>query len=118
MILNSDTDEIPPPSNISLDINTRTLDWNHAFQPDLPLGFDITLEHNLTYYVTVRDRDSEGNGESLTSHETSLDISHVLDYCRRQEFTVQTVVNDIYHSQSSFFITNPSGESLSIITSN
>ena len=70
---------------------------------------------NITHMVTVRDGESGENGETLISHETSLDISHVLNYCKRQEFTIQTVVNDLYHSQSSSYFTNLTGESLSIM---
>ena len=105
----TDVSKIPPPSNISTD-NT-TLQWNHIFQPSgLPPDFVLTTTMNISYHVTVRDREGGEREQTLISHETSLDISHVLDYCRRQEFTVQTVVNDLYHSQNSSYISNPFGE--------
>ena len=76
---------------------------------------DFQISHDFGISYLVNDTDSRERRQTMVSHETSLDISRVLNYCRRQEFTVQTVVNDLYHSQSSSYITNPSGEWLSKI---
>ena len=109
---NTDTDTLPSPKNVTLDSETEILSWSHVFHPDLPLDFNITHECNISYLVTVLHRESGEREEKMMSHETSLNISHVLDHCRRQEFTVQTLVNDIFYSQSSSYFTNPSGEEL------
>ena len=71
---------------------------------------DFQISHDFGISYLVNETDSGERRQTIISNETSLDISHVLDYCRRQEFIVQTVVNDLYHSQSSY-LTNPSGES-------
>ena len=108
----TDTDTLPSPQNITLDSETEILSWSHVFHPDLPVDFNIIHECNISYLVTVLHRESGEREEKMMSHETSLNISHVLDHCRRQEFTVQTLVNDIFYSQSSSYLTNPSGEEL------
>ena len=60
--------------------------------------------------MNVTDRDSSGERvESLTSNETSLNVSQYLDHCSRQEFTVQALVNGML-SQSRSLTTNTTGE--------
>ena len=51
----------------------------------------------------MTDRDSvESAGRSETVNETRLDISDMLDSCRRQAFTVQVMINsDIFGDNSS-----------------
>ena len=68
---------------------------------------------NISYLVNVTDRDSGERGETLTSNETSLNISGVLDHCRGQEFTVQTRVNDKFYSQAASFSHEPNGSYVS-----
>ena len=103
----TDVNEVPAPTDISLVNNT--LSWSHVFHPsDLPPEFGIVHEHNISYLVNVSDRDSgEGEG-SLPSQETSLNISQFLDHCRRQEFSVQALVNG-HFTQSSSYLTSSSG---------
>jgi hypothetical protein len=105
MIATHTLEAIPQPTIIALDYETGILDWSHPFHPDLPVDFEIIHEFRVVYLVNETDRDS---GETMMSHETSLNISHVLDHCWRQEFTVQTLVNDFFYSQSSSYLTNPS----------
>ena len=71
------------------------------------MDFEIIHEFRVVYLVNETDRES---GEIMMSREASLNISRLLDHCRRQEFTVQTLVNDFFYSQSSSYLTNPSGE--------
>jgi hypothetical protein len=105
IIITHTLETIPQPTIIALDYETGILDWSHPFHPDLPVDFEIIHQFRVVYLVNETDRES---GETMMSHETSLNISHVLDYCSRQEFTVQTLVNDLFYSQSSFYLTNPS----------
>jgi hypothetical protein len=105
MIATHTLEAIPQPTIIALDYETGILDWSHPFHPDLPVDFEIIHEFRVVYLVNETDRES---GETMMSHETSLNISHVLDHCWRQEFTVQTLVNDFFYSQSSSYLTNPS----------
>ncbi|CAI8024268.1 hypothetical protein GBAR_LOCUS14113 [Geodia barretti] len=105
LIVTHTLETIPQPTIIALDYETGILDWSHPFHPDLPVDFEIIHQFRVVYLVNETDRES---GETMMSHETSLNISHVLDHCRRQEFTVQTLVNDIFYSQSSSYLTNPS----------
>ena len=102
---------IPKPTSVTLDDETGILDWTHPFHPaDLPVDFQIIHEFGISYLIN--ETDSGERGQTMVSHETSLGISHVLDYCKRQEFTVQTVVNDLYHSQNSSYNTNSTGEGI------
>ena len=79
------------------------------FHPsDLPPEFEIVHEHNISYLVNVSDGDSGEGEESLPSQETSLNISQFLDHCRRQELSVQALVNG-HFTQSSSYLTNSSG---------
>ena len=64
------------------------------------------------------DINGERNRRTFISYESSLDISTVLDYCRRQEFIIQTVVNDLYHSQNTSYSTNPTSRQLSVFQAN
>ena len=64
-------------------------------------------EHSISYNVTVVHSETDEREETMMSLETTLSISHVLDNCRRQEFTVQTVVNDQYFSQPEPFVHDP-----------
>ena len=105
----TDIDDIPAPSDISLDDDSETLEWRHVYQsPSLPAGFELTTDINISYLVNVSDRDSGERKESLPSQETSLNISQFLDHCKRQELSVQALVNGHY-SQSSSYLTNSSG---------
>ena len=100
-----DADEIPAPTEITLRIDT--LQWDHVLHlPALPAGFRVFINYNISYLVTVRDMESGGNGETLSANETSLNVSQVLDDCRRQEFTVEMLVNDMVSSQSSSYNTS------------
>ena len=103
----TEVNEVPAPTDISLVNNT--LSWSHVFHPsDLPPEFEIVHEHDISYLVNVSDRDSGEGKESLPSQETSLDISQFLDHCKRQEFSVQALVNG-HFTQSSSYLTNSSG---------
>ena len=106
-----DIDEIPRPSNLALFRNSSRLSWSHVFQPsDLPSEFELDHGFTISYLVNVIDRDSSGERvENLASNETSLNVSQYLDHCRRQEFTVQALVNGIL-SQSSSLTTDSNGE--------
>ena len=105
----SDADEIPPPKEITFEIDT--LQWDHVLHlPALPAGFQLFLHYTISYLVTVRDIENGEKGETLFTNETSLNVLQVLDDCRRQEFTVQILVNDILSGQSSFYNTNPTCE--------
>ncbi|CAI8024278.1 hypothetical protein GBAR_LOCUS14113 [Geodia barretti] len=105
IIVTHTLETIPQPTIIALDYETGILDWSHPFHPDLPVDFEIIHQFRVVYLVNETDRDS---GETMMSHESSLSVSRLLDHCRRQEFTVQTLVNDIFYSQSSSYLTNPS----------
>ena len=94
---------IPPPSSITLDYETGLLHWRHPFHPELPDDFEIIHEHSVSYSVNSESGESE---ETMMSPVTSLSISQLLDNCRRQEFTVQTIVNDQYFSQTSSYFTS------------
>ena len=98
---------IPPPSSITLDYETGILHWRHPFHPELPLDFEIIHEHSVSYSVTVVHSESGESEETMMSPVTTLSISHVLDNCSRQEFTVQTVVNDQYFSELESFVHDP-----------
>jgi hypothetical protein len=104
IIITHTLETIPQPTIIALDYETGILDWSHPFHPDLPVDFEIIHQFRVVYLVNETDRES---GETMMSHETSLNISHVLDYCSRQEFTVQTLVNDIFYSQPVSFVHDP-----------
>ena len=79
------------------------------FHPsDLPPEFEIVHEHNISYLVNVSDRDSGEGEESLPSQETSLNISQFLDHCKRQDLSVQALVNG-HFTQSSSYLANSSG---------
>ena len=79
------------------------------FHPsDLPPEFEIVHEHNISYLVNVSGGDSGEGEESLPSQETSLNISQFLDHCKRQELSVQALVNG-HFTQSSSYLTNSSG---------
>ena len=82
------------------------LHWSHPFHPELPVDFDIVHEHSVSYSVTVVHSESGESEETMMSPVTSLNISQLLDNCRRLEFTVQTVVNDQYFSQTSSLFTS------------
>ncbi|CAI8024274.1 hypothetical protein GBAR_LOCUS14113, partial [Geodia barretti] len=86
LIVTHTLETIPQPTIIALDYETGILDWSHPFHPDLPVDFEIIHQFRVVYLVNETDRES---GETMMSHEASLNISHVLDHCRRQEFTVQ-----------------------------
>ena len=76
------------------------------FHPsDLPPEFEIVHEHNISYLVNVSGGEGEG---SLPSQETSLNISQFLDHCKRQDLSVQALVNG-HFTQSSSYLTNSSG---------
>ena len=78
--------------------------------PLFPPGFQMFINYSITYLVTVRDVES-GEEETLIADETTLNLTDVLDVCRRQEFTVQTQVNDtLYSPQSSSYFFHPTCE--------
>ena len=99
---------IPPPSSITLDY--EVLHWRHPFHPELPVDFDIVHEHSVSYSVTVVHSESVESEETMTSPETSLSISQLLDNCRRQEFTIWTIVNDQYFSQPESLVHEPNSK--------
>ena len=70
------------------------------------MDFDIIHEHSVSYSVTVVHSESGESEETMMSPVTSLDVSQLLDHCRRQEFTVHTIVNDQYFSQTSSLFTS------------
>ena len=86
------------------------LHWSHPFHPELPDDFEIIHEHSVSYSVTVVHSESNKSGETMMSPVTTLSISHVLDNCRRQQFTVQTIVNDQYFSQPESFVHDPNSK--------
>ena len=83
------------------------LHWSHPFHPELPADFDIVHEHSVSYSVTVVHSESGESEETMMSLVTTLNISQLLDNCSRQEFTVQTVVNDQYFSQPESLVHDP-----------
>ena len=83
------------------------LHWSH---PELPVDFDIVHEHSVSYSVTVVHSESGESGETMMSPVTTLNISQLLDHCRRQEFAVQTVVNVVYLSQPESFVHDPNSK--------
>ena len=101
---------IPQPSNITLDYDTGMLYWSHPFHPELPVDFEIIHEHSVSYNVIVVHSESGESGETMMSPVTSLNVSQLLDSCRRQEFTLQTVVNDQYFSQPESFVHDPNSK--------
>ena len=103
-------DEIPPPTDPSLDVENETLEWSHVFQPLLPSGFELTTELDISYTVYVTDRDSVDSVVSLTTPTTYLNSSDILDSCTRQEFTVQAVINGQFNSSLSQPFSNFSGK--------
>ena len=104
----SDADEIPAFTEITLDRDT--LHWKDALRlPALPTGFRIFTGYSISYLMTVRDIESGEEGETLFANETSLNVSQVLDDCRRQTFTIEILVNDTQSGQSSSYITTPEG---------
>ena len=103
-------DTIPPPSSITLDDETGMLHWSHPFHPELPVDFDIVHEHSVSYSVTVVHSESGESEETMMSPVTSFSITQLLDNCRRQEFTVQTVVNDQYFSQPESLVHYPNSK--------
>jgi hypothetical protein len=98
-----DADEIPAPTAITLDVDI--LQWDHVLHlPALPTGFRVFVNYTISYLVTARDMESGEN-----TNETRLNVSQVLDDCRRQEFTVYTLVNMV-SGQSSSYNTTLTGE--------
>ena len=100
-------DTIPPPSSITLD--HEVLHWSHPFHPELPVDFDI-VHDSVSYNVTVVHSESGESEETMMSPVTTLSISQLLDNCRRQQFTVQTVVNDQYFSQPESLVHDPNSK--------
>ena len=86
--------------------------WTPALESSIELlvDFEIIHEHSVSYSVTVVHSETGESGETMMSPVTTLSISHVLDHCRRQEFTVQTVVNDQYFSQPESFDRDPNSK--------
>ena len=74
------------------------------------MDFEIIHEHSVSYSVTVVHSESGESGETMMSPVTSLNVSQLLDNCRRQEFTVQTVVNDQYFSQPESLVHEPNSK--------
>ena len=60
--------------------------------------------------MTVVHNESEDSEVTMMSPVTSLNVSQLLDNCRRQEFTVQTVVNVVNLSQPESFVHDPNSK--------
>ena len=91
---------IPSPTNVSLDDNV--LQWSHVLQPpDLPPAFELVLDFSLSYLVHMTDRDDVEAARSEPTNETSLNIEDMLETCRRQNFTVQAVIDNETLSENS-----------------
>ena len=98
----SDIDEVPSPNITSLDVAENMLAWTHVFQPsDLPPDFQLVHEFTLSYLVHMTDRDDVEAATSVTVNETSFNIEDMLDTCRRQDFTVQAVIDNEPRSENS-----------------
>jgi hypothetical protein len=101
-------ERVPSPTSIILDVDREILQWSHMFQPSgIAPDFELTTDTNVSYLVYVRDRDSGETGEPLATDQTSLNISHLLDYCRRLEFAVQALVNGQFSSPNSTYSSEP-----------
>ena len=74
------------------------------------MDFEIIHDYSVSYSVTMVHSESGESGETMMSPVTSLNISQLLDNCRRQEFTVQTVVNDQYFSQPESLVHEPNSK--------
>ena len=74
------------------------------------MDFEIIHEHSVSYSVTVVHSESGESEETMMSPVTSLSISQLLDHCRRQEFTVQSIVNDQYYSQPESLVHYPNSK--------
>ena len=74
------------------------------------MDFEIIHKHSVSYSVTVVNSESGESEETMTSPVTTLNISQLLDNCRRQEFTVQTIVNDQYFSQPESLVYDPNSK--------
>ena len=100
-------DILPAPENVTLDMTSKTLHWNHALQPpDLPADFELVNAINITYLVHMYGKD---NVNAVTSVNVPVDRlylnldddSKVIDSCEEQTFVVQAVVNNIHSDNSS-----------------
>ena len=96
-------DRLPAPTDVTLD--GCTLLWNYALHPPaFPHGFQVFLNYHICYLVVVKDAESEGIVLTNTTCKPKLNVSHVLDQCKRLNLTVQAEVNGRY-SPRSFTIT-------------
>ena len=92
-----------------LDTDNRILKWDHVFQP-FDLQSDFKVSHsgvNINYLVHRYDKDSVDRG---TSVEVPVDRLYLnlderllenINSCAEQEFVVQAVVNNDFHSENS-----------------
>ena len=109
LTLISDTSTVPAPENVILDTDNRTLKWDHVFQPsDLQSDFKVVHSGvNINYLVHIYENDGVDRG---TSVEVPVDRLYLnlderllesINSCEEQEFVVQAVVNNVFHSENS-----------------
>ena len=93
---------------MTLDTENRTIQWDHVFQPsDLQSDFKVVHSGvNINYLVHMYEKDGVDGGTSVEVPVDRLylnlyDESIELTSCAEQEFVVQAVVNNDFHSQNS-----------------
>ena len=75
------------------------------------MDFEIIHEHNASYTVKVVNSETGERGKTIISLiKTSVNISQLLDPCRGQRLTVQTIVDDQYFSQPESFVHYPNSK--------
>ena len=90
------SDVIPAPMDVTLPNNNKTLQWTNILQHDLPPGFKIVPNYNISYQVHVYNKDG------VSSVNVPGNYFDLLNKCEEQNITVRTVINDeLYSSNSS-----------------
>jgi hypothetical protein len=93
---------VPAPNNVTVDNDGKLLQWSYVLQPsNLPSDFKLLHDFNITYLVHVKfDRDDGVEAvTTITVPALYLNLD-VLDMCKRQEFTVQAVINNELKSEN------------------
>ena len=94
---------------MTLDTDNRTLKWDHVFQPS-DLQSDFKVAHsgvNINYLVHMYDKDGVDGGTSVKVPVDRLYLNlderllESINSCEEQEFVVQAVVNNDFHSENS-----------------
>ena len=85
--------------DVILRTNNKTLQWTNILQPsDLPPDFKIVHNYNISYQVHVYYEDG------VSSVNVPRNYFNILNKCEKQNFTVQTVINDEIYSDNSSVI--------------